>query len=36
MAGAPVFDTKNVSCFYSAFRAVTDVSLSIYEHEIAI
>ena len=34
VAGAPVFDTRNVSIFYSAFRAVTDVSLSIYEHEI--
>jgi len=32
--GAPVFDTKNVSIFYSAFRAVTDVSLSIYQNEI--
>ena len=29
-----VFDAKNVSIWYSAFRAVTDVSLSIYEHEI--
>ena len=25
---------KNVSCYYGSFRAVTDVSLSIYEHEI--
>ena len=32
--GAPVFDAKNVSIFYSAFRAVTDVSLSIYQNEI--
>jgi phosphate transport system ATP-binding protein len=32
--GAPVFDTKNVSIYYGSFRAVTDVSLSIYEHEI--
>ena len=32
--GAPVFDTKSVSCYYGSFRAVTDVSLSIYEHEI--
>ena len=32
--GAPVFDAKSVSCFYGSFRAVTDVSLSIYEHEI--
>ncbi len=29
-----VFDTNNVSCFYGSFRAVTDVSLSIYENEI--
>jgi len=34
MPGAPVFDTKNVSIYYGSFRAVTDVSLSIYEHEI--
>ena len=32
--GATVFDAKNVSCYYGSFRAVTDVSLSIYEHEI--
>ncbi len=32
--GAPVFDAKNVSIFYSAFRAVTDVSLSVYKNEI--
>ena len=32
--GAEVFDTKNVSCYYGSFRAVTDVSLSIYENEI--
>ena len=31
---APVFDTKNVSIYYGTFRAVTDVSLSIYENEI--
>ena len=29
-----VFDVENVSIYYSAFRAVTDVSLSIYENEI--
>jgi phosphate transport system ATP-binding protein len=29
-----VFDVKNVSCYYGSFRAVTDVSLTIYEHEI--
>ena len=32
--GGTIFDVKNVSCYYGSFRAVTDVSLSIYEHEI--
>jgi phosphate transport system ATP-binding protein len=32
--GTPVFDTKQVSIYYGSFRAVTDVSLTIYEHEI--
>jgi phosphate transport system ATP-binding protein len=32
--GVEVFDTKTISCYYGSFRAVTDVSLSIYEHEI--
>jgi phosphate transport system ATP-binding protein len=32
--GEHVFDTKDVSIWYSAFKAVTNVSLSIYEHEI--
>jgi phosphate transport system ATP-binding protein len=32
--GSPVFDTKNVSIYYGSFRAVTDVSLTIYENEI--
>ena len=32
--GAVVFDTRNVSIYYGAFRAVTDVSLPIYENEI--
>jgi phosphate transport system ATP-binding protein len=32
--GTTVFDAKNVSIYYSAFRAVTDVSLNIYENEI--
>ena len=32
--GATVFDAKRVSCYYGSFRAVTDVSLSIYEREI--
>ncbi|MDQ2814584.1 MAG: phosphate ABC transporter ATP-binding protein PstB [Actinomycetota bacterium] len=31
---AAVFDTKNVSIYYGSFRAVTDVSLTIYENEI--
>ena len=30
----PVFDVKSVSIFYGSFRAVTDVSLTIYENEI--
>src|SRR5260370_11477500 len=32
--GAEVFDTKNVSIYYGSLRAVTDVSLTIYENEI--
>ena len=32
--GTTIFDAKKVSCYYGSFRAVTDVSLSIYEHEI--
>jgi phosphate transport system ATP-binding protein len=32
--GESVFETKNVSIYYSSFRAVTDVSLSVHEHEI--
>ena len=32
--GATVFDAEKVSCYYGSFRAVTDVSLSVYEHEI--
>jgi phosphate transport system ATP-binding protein len=32
--GAQVFDTKNLSIYYGSFRAVTDVSLTIYENEI--
>jgi phosphate transport system ATP-binding protein len=31
---APVFTTKSVSIYYSSFKAVTDVSLTIYENEI--
>jgi phosphate transport system ATP-binding protein len=33
-AGATVFDAKNVSIYYGSFRAVTNVSLSIYQNEI--
>ena len=32
--GSAVFDAEKVSCYYGAFRAVTDVSLTIYENEI--
>src|SRR5690348_12449067 len=32
--GNTVFDAEKVSCYYGSFRAVTDVSLNIYEHEI--
>src|SRR5579864_6540061 len=31
---APVFDAQNVSIYYGAFRAVTNVSLKIYKKEI--
>ncbi len=33
-SGEVVFNLKNVSIWYSAFKAVTDVSMSIHEHEI--
>jgi phosphate transport system ATP-binding protein len=33
-AGPAVFNTDNVSVYYGSFRAVTDVSLAIHEHEI--
>ncbi|MGO9190164.1 MAG: phosphate ABC transporter ATP-binding protein PstB [Streptosporangiaceae bacterium] len=33
-SGEHVFNTKNVSIFYGSFRAVTDVSLTIYDNEI--
>jgi phosphate transport system ATP-binding protein len=33
-AGAAVFNINKVSCYYGAFRAVTDVSLAIHENEI--
>src|SRR5580693_6644202 len=32
--GEMIFDVKNVSIWYSAFKAVTDVSMPIHEHEI--
>jgi phosphate transport system ATP-binding protein len=32
--GPPIFDVQNVSIWYSAFKAVTDVSMSVYENEI--
>jgi phosphate transport system ATP-binding protein len=32
--GAPVFYAENVSCYYGSFRAVTNVSLSMYENQI--
>jgi phosphate transport system ATP-binding protein len=32
--GETIFDVKNVSIWYSAFKAVTDVSMPIHEHEI--
>src|SRR4029077_19223562 len=32
--GTTVFDAEKVSCYYGSFRAVTDVSLSVYENEI--
>ena len=31
--GTVVFDTENVSIYYGSFKAVTDVSLPIYEHD---
>jgi phosphate transport system ATP-binding protein len=32
--GNAIFDVKNMSIFYSAFKAVADVSMTIYEREI--
>ena len=32
--GAPIFDAKGISIYYGSFRAVTDVSLTVYENEI--
>ncbi len=34
MPGAPVFEARNVSIYYGSFRAVTHVSLTIYENDI--
>jgi phosphate transport system ATP-binding protein len=33
-ADPPIFEVKNVSIYYGSFRAVTNVSLTIYEHQI--
>src|SRR5580704_10619356 len=33
-SGNTVFDAKNLSIYYGSFRAVTDVSLSVYQNEI--
>jgi phosphate transport system ATP-binding protein len=33
-AGALIFDVRNVSVYYGSFKAVTDVTLPIYENEI--
>src|ERR1700757_490212 len=32
--GTTIFDVRNVSIWYGAFKAVTDVSLPVYEHEV--
>jgi len=32
--GEHIFDVKDVSVFYGSFRAVTNVTLTIYEHQI--
>jgi phosphate transport system ATP-binding protein len=32
--GTSIFDVQNTSIYYGAFRAVTDVSLTVYENEI--
>ena len=32
--GPPIFEVRNVSIFYSAFKAVTDVEMSVHENEI--
>jgi phosphate transport system ATP-binding protein len=33
-SGKEIFNTQNVSIYYGSFKAVTDVSLAIYENEI--
>ena len=33
-SGTPIFNTKSISIYYDTFRAVTNVSLTIYENEI--
>jgi len=33
-SGTAIFDVSNTSIFYGSFRAVTDVSLTVHEHEI--
>jgi phosphate transport system ATP-binding protein len=33
-AGTPVFDVNDVSIYYGSFRAVTNVTMPIYEHEV--
>jgi phosphate transport system ATP-binding protein len=33
-AGKSIFDVRNTSIYYGSFRAVTDVSLTVYENEI--
>src|ERR1700755_2600787 len=32
--GTPIFDAKSISIYYGSFRAVTNVSLTVYENEI--
>jgi phosphate transport system ATP-binding protein len=32
--GTTIFDVRNVSIWYGSFKAVTDVTLPIYEHEV--
>jgi phosphate transport system ATP-binding protein len=32
--GTTIFDVRNVSIWYGSFKAVTDVSLPVYEHEV--